>query len=604
MVLIVPMGDTTMATVGEFIAERLQAWGIERIYGYPGDGITGITTGLRKLGAPRFIQAQHEELSAFMACAHAKFTGEVGVCLATSGPGAIHLLNGLYDAKMDHQPVVAIIGQSATTALGSSYQQEVDLASLFKDVASEYVRTVTSAAAVQHVIDRAIRIALDQRSVTCVIVPKDIQDEEIVEPSQKHDFTFTSIGYAEPVMVPARAQLEQAAEILNAGKKVAVLVGQGARNATDEVLAVTDMLGGGVAKAWLGKSVIPDDVPFCTDTIGLLGTKPSWDMMQECDTLLIVGSSFPYLEFYPPLGKARAVQIDADGRMLALRYPVDVALKGDARDTLRALLPLLVRKNERSWQQGIIMGMRDWRELCMRRAMDEVEPGRVNPERVFHELSPQLPENCILAADSGSAANWYARDLQMRRGMMASGSGNLATMGCAVPYAIAAKMTHPDRVAIALAGDGAMQMTGINALITISKYWKEWSDPRLVTLVLNNSDLNMVTWEQRVMGGDAKFEASQNLPQMNYAAYAEMLGLKGIRVDRADAIADAWREALSADRPVVIDALTSADVPTLPPHITVQQAKNFALSILKGDVNRGGIIKQAVRAAADVFTSR
>lgn len=591
-------------TVGGFIAKRLDVWGVERIFGYPGDGITGITTALRRAEKPRFVQTRHEELAAFMACAHAKFTGKVGVCLATSGPGAIHLLNGLYDAKMDHQPVVAIVGQSATTAMGSAYQQEVDLASLFKDVASEYCTTVMSPAAARHAIDRAMRIALDQKTVTCVIVPKDVQELAYAEPEHAHDFAATGTTYSETSAMPPQHSIAAVAKILNDGKKVALLVGAGAKNATEEVIAVADILGAGIAKAWLGKTVVPDDVPFCTNTIGLLGTKPSWDLMQGCDTLLVVGSSFPYAEFYPEPGKARGVQIDADGRMLSLRYPMEVALKGDARDTLRALLPLLVRKTGRAWQQSIIDGMRDWRELTQRRAMDPVPEGRVNPERVLYELSPQLPDSCILTADSGTAANWYARDLDMRPGMLASGSGNLATMGCALPYALAAKMAYPDRTAIALVGDGAMQMAGINSLISVAKYWREWSNPLLITLVLNNGDLNMVTWEQRAMGGDAKFEESQDLPPMNYAAYAELLGLRGIRVDKPDAIADAWRTALTSDRPVVIDAMTSADVPMMPPHISTQQAKNLAKAMLRGDVDRVGVIRQVVRAAADVFTAK
>jgi pyruvate dehydrogenase (quinone) len=587
--------QTMSDTVGDFLVKRLCEWGVRRIYGYPGDGINGIMAALRQAGdQPRFIQARHEELAAFMACAHAKFTGEVGVCMATSGPGAIHLLNGLYDAKMDHQPVVAIVGQAATTAMGSQYQQEVDLQNLFKDVAIEFCQTVGSPAAMRHCIDRAIRIALDQRSVTCVIVPKDIQEEEAVpEPPQAHNFALSGIGFPVPHIVPKRPDLEAAARVLNEGDRVAMLVGQGAMNATDEVIQVAELLGAGVAKAWLGKAVIPDDVPFCTGCIGLLGTKPSYDMMQDCDTLLVVGSSFPYAEFYPKVGKARGVQIDVDGRMLSIRYPMEVNLKGDARETLQALIPLLDRKRDRSWQTKIAEGVRDWWKVVEGRAMTEANP--VNPERVFWELSPRLPDNCILSADSGTAANWYGRDLKVRRGMMASGSGNLATMGPAVPYAVAAKFCFPDRVAIALTGDGAMQMNGLNACVTVAKYWKEWADPRWITLVLNNRDLNQVTWEQRIMTGDIKFEASQDLPDFPYAAFAESIGLRGIRVDHPDQIADAWDRALSSDRPVVLEAITDPDVPTLPPHITLEQARHFTETLLKGDPNEGGILKQAVK---------
>ena len=587
-------------TVSDFLVERLKQWNVERIYAYPGDGTAGIEAALRKAGDdPRFVQARHEELCAFMACAHAKFTGQVGVCLATSGPGAIHLLNGLYDAKMDHQPVVAIVGQAATTAMGSHYQQEVDLQNLFKDVASEYVTTINSPAAVQHAIDRAFRIAMDSRSVTCLIIPKDIQEMAFEEARQLHNYSISSIaqGHVKAHIVPQRADLHAAAAILNAGKKVAMLVGHGCLDATDDVIAVADKLGGGIAKSWLGKAVVPDDVPFCTNSIGLLGTKASWDMMQSCDTLLIVGCNFPYAEFYPKLGQAKAVQIDVDGRMLALRYPIDVALKGDAKDTLQALLPILDRKEDRSWQEQIAKwSAASWEQTKKTAAIAASKPGMINPERVFTELSPKLPDRCILAADSGTSANWYGRDLKIRRGMMASGSGNLATMGAAVPYAVAAKFCYPDRVAIALTGDGAMQMNGLNACITVGKYWKEWSNPRWICMVLNNRDLNQVTWEQRVMTGDVRFVASQELPDFPYAQFAESIGLRGIRVDDPEEIAGAWDRALSSDRPVVLECITDPDTPTLPPHITIDEAYKFSRSLFRGDPNEGGVIKQAVKS--------
>ncbi|MGA2233738.1 MAG: thiamine pyrophosphate-binding protein, partial [Tepidisphaeraceae bacterium] len=420
-------------TVGQYVMKRMQEWGVERIYAYPGDGINGLLAGLRKNDdKPRFIQARHEELAAFMACAHAKFTGTVGVCMATSGPGAIHLLNGLYDAKMDHQPVVAIVGQSATTAIGSQYQQEVDLQSLFKDVAGEYCVTVASPAAVRHCIDRAFRIAMDQKSVTCVIFPKDIQEESAVaEPPQKHDHALTGLGCPVPHMIPRDSDLSAAARILNEATKIAMLVGAGALEAQEEVLQIADLLGAGVAKSWLGKAVVPEEIPFCTGHIGLLGSKPSWDLMQGCDALLVAGSSFPYGEFYPKAGQAKGVQIDIDGRLLSLRYPMDVNLKGDARQTLKALMPLINRKTERSWQKTVIAGVTEWWKVVEGRAHTDGNNGLLNPERVFWELSPRLPDRCILSADSGTTANWYARDLKIRRGMMASGSGNLASMGAA-----------------------------------------------------------------------------------------------------------------------------------------------------------------------------
>ncbi|HVS72101.1 MAG TPA: thiamine pyrophosphate-requiring protein [Phycisphaerae bacterium] len=588
-----------MATVSDFVVSRLSQWGIERIYGYPGDGINGLMGALRRANdKPRFMQSRHEELAAFMACAHAKFTGDVGVCMATSGPGAIHLLNGLYDARMDHQPVVAIIGQSATAVLGGSYQQEVDLQNLFKDVASEYITTVSSPKAAKHAIDRALRIAIDQRSVTCVIIPKDIQEEKAVEePPQVHDSIHTGLGCPTPRMIPRQQDLQRAAEVLNKGKRVAILVGAGALRARNQVEAIAEKLSAGVAKAWLGKAVLPDTFGYVTGCIGLLGTKPSYDLMMDCDTLLVIGSSFPYPEFYPKIGKAKAVQIDIDGRMLSLRYPMEVNLKGDSAETIEALLPLLEKKTDRSWRETIEKGIAKWWKEVEAQSMNTATP--INPERIFWELSPRLPDKCILSADSGTAANWYARDLKIRDGMMASGSGNLATMGAAVPYAVAAKICFPDRVSIALTGDGAMQMNGLNSMITAAKYWKEWSDPRLICLVLNNRDLNMVTWEQRIMTGDIKFEASQDLPDFPYARFAEQLGFTGIRVEKPDDVAAAWDRALAADRPVIFEAMTDPDTFILPPHISLEEAKNFTKTVLKGDPNEAGIIKQSIKSMVD-----
>jgi pyruvate dehydrogenase (quinone) len=591
-------------TVGDFIVQRLHDWGVRRIYGYPGDGINGIMGALgRATDRMRFIQARHEELAAFMACAHAKFTGEVGVCLATSGPGAIHLLNGLYDAKLDHQPVVAIVGQTGRAAMGGSYQQEVDLHSLFKDVAHEYVQTAMTPEQMRHLVDRAVRIALVERTVTCVIVPHDLQEADASpNPPREHGTVHSGIGVTHPVVIPSDADLRRAADVLNAGRKVAILVGAGARKAGDEIMRAADVLGAGVAKALLGKAVLPDDLPFVTGSIGLLGTKPSWLLMNECDTLLMVGTSFPYSEFLPAEGKARGVQIDIDGRMLSLRYPMEVSLVGDSGATLRALTPLLQRKADRAWRTRIEEAVGEWWTLLESRAMVDASP--VNPQRVFWELSPKLPDEAIVAADSGTVANWYARDLKFRPGMMGSLSGGLATMGSAVPYAIAAKFCYPDRVAFALAGDGAMQMTGINALITIAKYWREWRDPRLIVLVLNNRDLNMVTWEQRALSGDPKFEASQVLPDFPYAQYAESLGLVGVRVDRPEQIAPAWERALHADRPALIEAVVDPNVPPLPPHITFEQATAFAKSALKGDVDALGFLKQTVKQALGRATGR
>jgi pyruvate dehydrogenase (quinone) len=581
--------------VADFLLRRLTEWGVRRIYGYPGDGINAIIGALdRADGEPAFVQVRHEEMAAFMACGHAKFTGEVGVCLATSGPGAIHLLNGLYDAKLDHQPVVAIVGQQARAALGGDYQQEVDLQSLFKDVAHEFVHMATDPAQIRHLVDRAVRIALAERTVTCIIVPNDLASLDAVEtPPHAHGTIHSSVGYTRPRTVPPDDELARAAGLLNAGERVAMLIGQGAMDAADEVIQVAELLGAGVAKALLGKAALPDDLPFVTGSIGLLGTKPSWDLMQDCDTLLMVGSSFPYSEFLPEEGKAKGIQIDIDGRMIGIRYPMDVNLVGDAKETLAKLIPLLKRKEDRSWREGVESGMKDWWKLMEERAMEEAKP--LNPQRVFFELSPRLPDDCILSADSGSAANWYARDLKLRKGMKASLSGTLATMGPGVPYAIAAKFAFPDRIAIALVGDGAMQMNGMNELITIAKYWREWSDPRLVVLVLHNDDLNQVTWEQRAMEGDPKYEGSQDLPDVPYARYAQLLGLEGIRVDDPANVGAAWDDALEADRPCVIEAITDPEVPPLPPHITIEQARMFMSAVRHGDPNARQMIIQSFR---------
>ncbi len=591
-----------MPTTAQFMLERLTEWGITRVYGYPGDGINGLMGAFHKVGDRLdFVQTRHEEIAAFAACAHAKLTDEVGVCMATSGPGAIHLLNGLYDAKLDHQPVVAIVGQQTRMALGGNFQQEVDLQVLFKDVASEFVQVCMEPTQARHLIDRAVRIAQATKSPTCVIVPNDVQEADYEEPPRVHGAVFSSIGFSEPLIVPREADLRRAAEILNAGERVAILVGQGAKHATEEVVQVADLLGAGVAKALNGRAALPDDLPFVTGSIGLLGTKPTNDMMQDCDTLLMVGSSFPYSEWLPEEGQARGVQIDIDGRMLNLRYPMEVGLTGDSRETLKALIPLLERKQDRGWRGEIEDGVRRWWEILEARAHDEADP--VNPQLVFHELSKRLPEAAILTSDSGSATNWWARHLRLRTGMQTALSGTLATMCPAIPYALAAKFAYPERPVIACLGDGAMQMLGINALIDIARYRDRWPDQRVIVLVLHNDDLNQVTWEQRVMSGDPKLEVSQVLPDFPYARYAELLGLRGIRVAGPDDVGPAWDEALSAGVPVVYEAITDPEIPPLPPHIRFEQAQKLAHA-LPGDPARGRIIRHSIKGKLDELVNR
>ncbi|MBV8427241.1 MAG: thiamine pyrophosphate-requiring protein [Hyphomicrobiales bacterium] len=581
-------------TVGDFIVSRLHAWGVRRIFGYPGDGINGVFGALNRAdGAIEFVQARHEEMAAFMASAHAKFTGELGVCIATSGPGASHLITGLYDARLDHMPVLAIVGQQARNALGGHYQQELDLISMFKDVAGAFVQQASSPAQVRHLVDRAVRIALGRRTVTAIVLPNDLQELDYAEPARKHGTVHSGVGYARPRTIPFEADLDRAAEVLNQGSKVAMLVGAGALGATDELVAVADRLGAGVAKALLGKAVLPDDISWVTGSIGLLGTKPSWELMINCDTLLMVGSGFPYSEFLPKEGKARGVQIDLEPDMLSLRYPMEVNLVGDARETLRALLPKLHVKTDTTWRKSIEKDVAAWWKTLERRALAQGNP--VNPQRVTWELSPRLPDHVIVTSDSGSCANWFARDLKMRRGMMASLSGGLASMGAAVPYAIAAKFAHPERPVVALVGDGAMQMNNMAELITVAKYWRQWQDPRWIVCVFNNEDLNQVTWEQRVMEGDPKFNASQQIPNVPYHRFAELIGLKGIFVDDPERLGSAWDEALSAQRPVLLEVKTDPEVPPLSPHITLEQARNFTEALVKGDPHEESVIKGTAR---------
>ncbi len=586
--------------VADYVLKRLREWGVHRVYGYPGDGINGFLGAFdRAKKDQEFIQARHEEMAAFMACGHAKFTGEPGVCIATSGPGAIHLLNGLYDAKLDHAPVVAIVGQQKRMSLGGDYQQEVDLQVLFKDV-SAYVQTCMEPAQARHLVDRALRIALAERTVTTLIFPNDVQEEKAVpSPPREHGAIYSSPGWSPPRVVPPRAELDRAAEVLNAGEKVAMLVGQGARDAEDELVETAELLGAGVAKALLGRAVLPDELPFVTGPIGLLGSRPSYELMSGCDTLLIVGSNFPYAEFLPNEGQARAVQIDIDPKLIGIRYPLEVQLVGDAKETLTELLPLLQRKDDRSWREQIAESVERWWKLTEERAMQDADP--MNPQRVVWELSERLPDRAIVTADSGSSTNWFARDLKLRKGMMASLSGTLATMGPAMPYAIAAKFAHPQRPVIAFVGDGAFQMNGMNELITVKRYWERWANPTLVVCVFNNQDLNQVTWEQRVLAGDPKYPATQWLPDFPYHRYAELCGFTGIFCDDGDQVGAAWDEAFAAGQPVVLEVKVDPEIPPLPPHITGTQAEKMAKAMVKGDPERVGVMEKSLRGKLQEF---
>jgi pyruvate dehydrogenase (quinone) len=587
--------------VGDYILRRLREWGVEQVFAYPGDGINGIVAAWgRADDKPMFVQARHEEMAAFEAVGYAKFSGKVGVCMATSGPGAIHLLNGLYDAKLDHVPVVAIVGQTERSAMGGAYQQEVDLQSLFKDVASDYLVEVNVAEQLPNALDRAFRTAMARRAPTALIIPSDLQAADYTAPAHAFKQVPSSPpGLSAPTVQPHEPDVARAAEILNAGEKVAILIGQGARGAAEQVRQVADVLGAGVAKALLGKDVLSDELPYVTGSIGLLGTRPSYEMMRDCDTLLMVGTNFPYSQFLPEFGKARAVQIDLDGAMIGMRYPTEVNMVADAAAALRALLPRLEAKSDRGWREKIEKNVAGWWTTMGQQAMLEAKP--VNPMRVVWELSERLPHNAIVTADAGSAANWYARHLRIRGEVRGSLSGTLATMGPAVPYAIGAKFAHPDRPAIAITGDGAMQMNGMAELLTIARYAPGWSDPRCVICVLHNNDLNQVTWELRGMGGAPKFEQSQTLPDVSYADFADSIGLEGITVDNPEALGPAWEAALASDRPTVLDVHCDPEVPPIPPHATLEQAKSMMESVLKGDPSALHLMVQGAKTKLQEF---
>jgi pyruvate dehydrogenase (quinone) len=550
-------------TVADFVVRHLAVWGVDRIFGYSGDGINPLLGALRRAGTPTFVQARHEEAAAFMAVAHAKYTGQVGVVTATQGPGAIHLLNGLYDARMDSVPVVAVIGQQSQTVLGSAYQQEIDLQSVFKDVASAFLQQVASPEQLPMVLDRAFKAALATRSPTVVILPHDVQQEAAPETPHEHGVVPSSPVWSFGCVSPRETDLLDAAALLNAGRKVALLVGQGAAHAQQEVVAVAERLGAGITTSLLGKPYVDESLSFATGTMGHLGTTASAHLMDTCDTLLIIGSSDPWTEYYPAPGQARAVQIDIDPKAIGNRYPVEVALHGDAAETLDALLLLLHGRQDHSYRIEVEQQVERWHRIALERAMTPAEP--VNPERVVHELNAVLPEDAQVAIDVGSSVYWYARQLRLPRGVPAHLSSTLGCMGAGVPYGIAAKLARPARPVVVLTGDGALQMAGLAELITVARLWRGWEDPRFIVCVLTNRDLAEVSWEQREMEGEPRFEASQALPDVDAAAYARLLGLDGVRVEDPEDLAAGWRRAFSADRPFVLDVVTDPNVPLLPP---------------------------------------
>ncbi|MCU1565869.1 MAG: thiamine pyrophosphate-requiring protein [Pseudarthrobacter sp.] len=551
-------------TVADLIVDRLETWGVSRVFGYSGDGINGFMGALRRAeGRVEFVQARHEETAAFMAVGHAKYTGGVGVVTSTQGPGAVHLLNGLYDAKLDGVPVVAIVGQQSRTVLGSAYMQEIELTVLFKDVAAQFVQQVNAPEQLPMVLDRAFRTAKATSSPCVVILPHDIQSAPAPELEQEHGVVVTAPSWSTSVKTPRTEDLDAAAEVLNGARKVALLVGQGARHAGAEVVAIAEQLGAGIATSLLGKPYVDETLPFAVGTMGHLGTTASAHLLGNCDALLIVGSNDPWTEFYPPPGAARAVQIDIDERKIGNRYPIEVGLAGDAAAALQALSSRLKERPRGQWRDDVEQEVLRWRALAKERAAVPASP--VNPERVVRELNGRLPANAQVSVDVGSCVYWYARQLILPADVPVHLSGTLASMGCSIPYGIAAKLAHPDRPLVALAGDGAMQMAGIAELVTVAHRWREWQDPRFIVCVFNNRELTEVTWEQRESEGEPRFRDSQELPDFPFAGYADLLGLTGIRVEDPELLADAWDRAFAADRPVVIEVLTDPEVPLLPP---------------------------------------
>jgi pyruvate dehydrogenase (quinone) len=570
-------------TTGDVIVEKLIAWGVDTAFGIPGDGINGIFEALRKnKDKIRFVQCRHEESAAFAACGYAKFTGRLGVCFATSGPGAIHLLNGLYDAKLDHAPVLAITGHTYHDMLGTHFQQEIDIMNLFKDVAS-YNQMILGAKHATEVVDIACRSALSSRSVSHLTCPADIQDWTLSEETSSPQMVpgHVSSSWRAPITVPQMETLKSAAEMLNGCEKVVILAGMGALGAGDELERLAEILAGPIIKPLLGKATVPDDSPYTTGGVGLLGTRPSEVAMEECDGLLLVGTTFPYLKWYPKPGQAKAVQIEVDPTRIGLRYPVSIGLVGDAKATLQALLPMLQRKTDRSFLEKAQKGMREWRELMRTRETRDDSP--VKPQVVARHVNELLRDDAIIATDSGTITTWAARHLHMRRGMMFSCSGNLATMAPGLPYAIGAQAAYPGRQVVAFVGDGGFTML-MGDFVTAVKH-----ELPIKVVIIKNNVLGQIKWEQMIFLGNPEYEVA--LHPIDFVKFAEACGGVGFRCERPEEVRPALEAAFSSNKPAIVEAVVDPFEPPMPAQATPQQALKFAESLIRGEPDSGKIIK-------------
>ncbi|MFJ8578183.1 thiamine pyrophosphate-binding protein [Micromonospora sp. NPDC093277] len=547
-------------TVAELVVERLRAWHVPRVFGCPGAAIAPVVAALDAAGGdPELIPVRHDESAAFMATGHAKFTGEIGVCLATQGPGAVHLLDGLYDAKLDSKPVVAIVGEDVTGPLGGAYE-EIGLSRLFGDVCNQFVRYGRLPGQVPALLDQAFRTATATRSPTCVVLPHALQVATVADlPPQAAGVVSAVPGEPLARVLPRDADLDAAASLLTAGRRVAILVGQGAQDAAGEIVELADRLGAGVAASLLGKPVLDERLPFHTGVLGEVGTTAAAQLMGGCDTLLLVGTNDPWTDWFPLPGQVRTVQVDIDGRRIGTRYPVDVPLVGDAAETLRALLARVPARPNQRWRGVVESAVDRWRQAAAERAAAPAEP--INPQFVLEELSARVPHRGSVAVDVGSVIYWYARHLELPPGVRARLCGTLGSMGCALPYAVAAKLARPDEPVLALLGDGAMQFNGLAELITVAYHWRRWPDPRLVVLVLNNRDHSGARGDGRGPSG----ALGDRRPDVPYAGWARLLGLHGVRVDRPELVGPAWDEVLAADRPSVLEAVVDPAVPLDPP---------------------------------------